>query len=124
MGDRGNIVIKDGNDDAPVWLYGHWAGHGMAAMLRTALKREQRWGDAPYLARIVFCEMIKGDEGGETGFGIATRLCDNEYPILVVDASDQTVHVASEELVPLGEKIPIKKFIEQDNDPRDGVEGF
>ena len=91
MGDRANIVIQDGEDE--VWLYTHWDGYRYEDALRDALAKRWRWDDAPYLARIIFEELIKGNEGTETGFGISTRMCDNEHPILVVDTDSQEVRL-------------------------------
>lgn len=97
MGDRANIVIKQ-HDNSRVWLYTHWTGYLQPAVLAAALLRGSgRWNDSPYLARIIFCEMVKGQEMGESGFGISTQMTDNEYPILVVDPDKMTVAVESEE---------------------------
>lgn len=90
MGDRGNIrVAMAPNAEVPdVWFYTHWAGSEMASVLQTALKRQERWDDGPYLARIIFETMIDRDRGGSIGYGIATACCDNEHVILrVVPAS-------------------------------------
>lgn len=101
MGDRGNIIVKQsglGEEAAPVWLYTHSGGYELADTLRRALARKQRWGDAPYLARIIFCEMLLGGEAdlkGDTGFGISTVQCDNGYDFLIVDPEAQTVAVVS-----------------------------
>ena len=86
MGDRANIAIEQG-DGTRVWLYTHWRGSELPATLQAALRRgEDRWCDGPYLARIIFEEMIRGDQGSLTGFGITTSEADNDgYPILVVD---------------------------------------
>jgi hypothetical protein len=90
MGDRGNIVVKDGADE--VWLYSHWSGTELPIVLRDALRRgADRHGDGPYLARIIFQEMI-GDDRGTTGFGIATRLTDNEHPVLFCDVDAEVVY--------------------------------
>jgi len=96
MGDRANIYIKE-DEKHGVYLYTHWGGYELPEKLRTALKRGKgRWNDAAYLARIVFCEMVKGDEEGSTGYGISSRLQDNEHPIIVVDTVKQTVTFADE----------------------------
>lgn len=89
MGDRGNIVFK--MEPADVWLYTHWCGTELAATLHTALSKRWRWRDDSYLARIVFCEMIKGQEDAETSYGIATSPPDNEHNILRVDCEKQEV---------------------------------
>lgn len=94
MGDRGNIVIRPTADtnQEDIWLYTHWSGSDLAEILARAMARRQRWTDAAYLARIIFCEMI-GKDGldKETGFGIATYQCDNEHDRLVVDVTNQTI---------------------------------
>ncbi len=96
MGDRANVAIKD--RDARVYLYTHWSGSDAPEIVRAALTRgEDRWSDAPYLARVVFCEMVKGSEGGTTGFGISTKIGDNEYPIIVVDCDTQEIYAEAEE---------------------------
>ena len=91
MGDRGNVYILDDlKEDTPgVYLYSHWGGYELPQMVARALvradaDRQNRWDDAPYLTRIIFCEMVKGYEEETTGFGISARRCDNEYPIVVV----------------------------------------
>ena len=60
------------------------------------LKRNQRWDDEPYLTRIIFSEMIKDNIEDETGYGISTYICDNSYPILVVDTEKQEVSIQHE----------------------------
>jgi hypothetical protein len=100
MGDRGNIVIKQNQyEDKPfqgVFLYSHWDGSDLPWTLQRALQRKARWNDVPYLARIIFCEMI-GNDTGETGYGISTSMCDNEHPLLIVDCEKQSIGLASPE---------------------------
>ena len=108
MGDRGNVVFKyeDGNK---IYFYSHWGGSGLKETVRKALIRAKgedgvvgsssgnngRWEDESYLARIVFCQMLK-EEGASfedlTGFGIAPYEVDNEHPLVVVDTKAQTVN--------------------------------
>lgn len=98
MGDRGNIKV------GKVYLYTHWGGSEITEILKSALIRGKgRWNDEPYLTRIIFCEMIKDDVMGDTGYGISTVICDNEYPILDVDCAKQTVN-----------GIPFKEFIKEE----------
>lgn len=90
MGDRGNIEVKD--EQGSVFLYSHWGGSELPATLASALDRGiGRWTDQPYLARIIFCEMVRGDVEGETGYGISYAECDPEHPTLVVDCTERTV---------------------------------
>jgi len=88
MGDRGNIKV------GKVYLYTHWGGSNLKTVLKKALSRKQRWNDEAYLTRIIFCEMIIEEEQGlneETGFGISTKIQDNENPILEVDVEHQEI---------------------------------
>lgn len=89
MGDRSNIAVKQ-YDGSTVYLYGHWMGEDSIKIAKTVLGREQRWSDHAYLARMIFSEMVKGDLDSDTGYGISTTMCDNEYPIIVLDPSTQT----------------------------------
>jgi len=94
MGDRGNIVVRDsGGKD--VVFYTHWAGYNIAAVVRRALAKECRWEDDPYLARIIFCELVKGNEEEETGFGIGRfTAADRQHPVVLVDIKKQMVFLA------------------------------
>lgn len=83
MGARSNIVIQDGEDR--IWLYGHWMGCSAVDHAAHGL-RSDRYDQASYLARIVFSSMVAGLETSETGFGISTRITDNQYPVLVIDS--------------------------------------
>jgi hypothetical protein len=99
MGDRANICIKTEPGTVPVYLYTHHGGESLPRVLQKAMDSEQgrkRWQDPAYLARIIFCKMIGGDVDGETGFGIASTICDNEHPILVVDCHKQRLGLALE----------------------------
>jgi hypothetical protein len=94
MGDRANIIVKDGSKN-PIFLYTHWAGSELPATLQEGLKRGRpRWDDDSYLTRILFCEMIQDDVLGETGYGISTSMPDNEHNYLIVDVPAQKVIVA------------------------------
>jgi hypothetical protein len=95
MGDRANVYIREA-ENLGVYLYTHWGGTELPEVVRVALARKERWDDAPYLARIVFCEMVKGSESDPTGYGISASLCDNSYPIIVLDTATQQVRFVKE----------------------------
>ena len=97
MGDRANIRIiqRQGglnHDEEAIYLYTHWGGEELPQVLARALAQHECWADEVYLARIIFCEMIKGQEAEARGFGISTYITDNEHPILNVDCKNQTVN--------------------------------
>lgn len=92
MGDRANVVVKTGNEQ--VCLYTHWCGSDLPDILRAALKRgKDRWTDSQYLTRIIFCEMVKSDAMGTTGFGISQSIGDGSDRVLWVDVRSETVQV-------------------------------
>jgi len=92
VGDRANIhVIADGETEG-VWLYTHWKGYKIHQILKTALIRgRERWDDSQYLARIIFCEMIKDNIMGLTGYGISSQIHDNDRAIIHVYSDKQTI---------------------------------
>jgi len=94
MGDRGNIKLNFGENFSPTYFYTHWEGSELPEILRDALIRgRDRWNDEPYLARIIFSEMIQNEVMSKTGYGISPYMCDNERPILVVNLTEGTVEV-------------------------------
>ncbi len=96
MGDRANVCVK-GEDGPPVFFYTHWRGTELPGIVARGLDRgRDRWGDTPYLRRVVFCELVAADVDGLAGFGISSSIGDNEYAILVVDDTKKTVGVALE----------------------------
>jgi len=102
MGDRANVVMRPayskvaGDGPQDIWLYAHSKGPGVLGAVYETLKRRQRWDDFAYLTRMVFCAMVKGEESGETGYGISTRMMDNEHDILVLDEATKTVSLFAE----------------------------
>ena len=91
MGDRANVHVRHDDLDSGVYLYTHWRGSELPRILRDALARKERWNDCQYLTRIIFCNMIEGEEDGSTGFGISSIIGDGDSRILWVDSSSQTV---------------------------------
>lgn len=95
MGDRANIYITNENgsgSDIGIYFYTHWSGHIWPEILRQALKfGEPRWGDDPYLVRILASRMFKGIEDDTIGGGISLSIGDNSYPVTVVDLATQEV---------------------------------
>ena len=97
MGDRGNIVVRQGDDKKDdVWFYTHRSGSKIGNTVKGALSKQWRWTDSSYLARIIFDSLTCGENGTETGFGISNRLQDNEHDIVVVDVPKQAVYTIKE----------------------------
>lgn len=84
MGDQGNIVVESQDDGGSIYFYSHWSGYRLPQVVAAALDRgRSRWDDYPYLNRILFCELVKGDEGGETGYGISITMGDGGTEVYV-----------------------------------------
>jgi len=107
MGDRAQVVITDNDElEGAVWLYTHWAGSELPSVVQSALKRQERWNDSEYLARIMFQEMI-GDDKSATGYGIGTsEHGDGEHPVLILNATNMVITVRGLH------HMPFKSFIE------------
>jgi hypothetical protein len=97
MGDRGNLFFVDGKAGgklAGVYMYTHWSGSALPALVKAALARGRgRWGDSQYLARIVFCELVQDSVLDETGYGLGTQIGDNEHAIIRIDDTRQRVSI-------------------------------
>lgn len=106
MGDRGNIVVRE--HDSEVWLYTHWSGSEIGDTLKAGLaKAPDRWSDGQYLARVIFQALV-GKDDGTTGYGISSRINDNEHPILVADCDSQRVFTVPESAVTKKGHLPTK----------------
>ena len=106
MGARANIRVKQSTTKPSyVYLYSHWKGESLTIDLKQALARKQRWDDESYLARIIFCQMVKGYEAEETGFGISTEITDNNFPVITVDPSKATVTIEGHKPIPFQDYI-------------------
>lgn len=91
MGNRGNVEVKF-KDAGSIFFYTHWTGSELNEVVANALIRgKERWDDDSYLARIVFCEMIKGHERELTGFGIAPFECEEGSPKVIIDTDFRLV---------------------------------
>lgn len=89
MGDRAQVLIKD----TGVYLYTHWESHKLQETVERAIAKKWRWNDPVYLARIIFDEMLKGQHGEETGFGISTSMQGDINLLITVNCAEQTVRV-------------------------------
>lgn len=106
MGDTANVLVRERNSQ--VYLYTHWNGSELPKIVQRALKRKQCWDDGQYLARIIFCEMIKGYEDGETGYGISSVVGDGNNRIVSVYVDDQTIQLNN------GNILSFEDFIEME----------
>jgi len=61
--------------------------------VKRALSKGWRWDDPEYLTRIIFCEMIKGSEDREAGFGIGTSQHGDVYKVVIINCLEKTVEL-------------------------------
>lgn len=94
MGDRRHVILHYRNGKE-IYFYTHWGGSELPQTVQNALKREQRWDDESYLARIIFSEMIKDEPNGETGYGIAPFYMESEYDDVEIYFEYQEVRIGS-----------------------------
>lgn len=91
MGDRANVKMTE--DGGSVWFYTHSAGSRLPELVRQGLENgRSRFGDSPYLNRILFDALTKGYIGETTGFGIDFRAGDGDDRVIVVDHDSNTVY--------------------------------
>lgn len=106
MGDRANIYVvdrpkaaADDTETTGIYLYNHYYGDEWVEELRQALAlpiARRRWTDPQYLTKIVADYLFRNLRDEETGGGISTMLCDNSYPITILDLTTGTVAFAAE----------------------------
>lgn len=96
MGDRACVVVRDA--DEQVALYTHWSGYRVLEDVRTAIDRgRDRWDDAPYLARIIFCQMVGVKSFFETtGYGIRATPPDDAR-VVYVDTQNGTIEYENDD---------------------------
>ena len=95
MGNRSQALIhQDSRSD--IYLYSHWDGSDIGNMVKRALQRRQRWDDPEYLTRIIFCEMVKDDIDGETGYGIGTQQHGDVDWLIEIDVPKQEISIGSQ----------------------------
>jgi len=93
MGNHANIYIQDSTDpsDPGVTLYTHWDKDEIAQDLQQVLSRKQRWNHPTCLVRMIFSQMIRGNETSGMGYGIQGGLHQRNEPTIIVDTGKQTV---------------------------------
>jgi hypothetical protein len=104
MGDCANVVFP--SEAGNVFLYTHMRGTQLPSIVKRALAVRNYWDDPAYLARIVFQSMLGLFREGVlilpkkgpyrwSGFGIGTRITENQWPLLVLDCTVQQVRFCS-----------------------------
>jgi len=91
MSNRAQVYMKDEG----IYLYQHCDGNMLMDKVVKAVQSpagKSRQDDPEYLARIIFCEMVRGNEEGSTGYGIGTKKHGDIIEYLVtVDCENKTI---------------------------------
>jgi hypothetical protein len=115
MGTRGNIRVHDGIPERGVVMYSHWDADTVLpqAVAKGLARGESRWGDFTYLARIIFCDLIRDDINGIAGYGLAADLrdVDGNDRVLDVNCDDQTVTYTGDWDDKSGDSVSFADFI-------------
>lgn len=92
MGDSALIMIKQAGQTAKnsvyICLSAHWKGPHVAIDLREGLNRG-RWSQPNFLAKNIFCEMVRGMEDDDSRFGLFASVVDDSSQNASSDDSDQ-----------------------------------
>lgn len=94
MGDRGNIVVKQGEGQF-IHVYTHWCGSELPKVLRSVIAAGDSLDDAPYLTHLIVVAVSKM-AGGES-VGVSCSPMDNERDVLLVDVDAQQVTLWSDD---------------------------
>ena len=101
MSNSGAIKVKY-SDGTAVYLYSHWGGDQLDTVARALDRARDRWSDEPYLARVLFSQMLldavspfaslERVVADTTGFGISPqRPLDLDTDPVTVDLEQQLV---------------------------------
>ena len=106
MGARANIVSRSGNEQ--VVMYSHWDGQEIVEIARRGIEKAVdagRGDDWQYFNRILFCELIKNDVDGSTGFGLSQEVHDGGDGLVEINLDSQTVSVNGSIHMPISDFI-------------------
>jgi hypothetical protein len=71
MGNRVTVSISGKDHEAPVNIYGHWAGDGVYQIVTDTLAASQRIGDGSYLtAQLIHAIFSEMGYNGKDSFGV------------------------------------------------------
>jgi hypothetical protein len=97
-----------------IYLYTHDHAARLTNDVYTALAARQRWDDADYLAKIIFCHMVPLEcWEQDRGYGIGTQLYVDVNLLISVDTVKQEVTITSAKDKTFFYRSSFKSFIEE-----------
>lgn len=98
MGDRRQLLLYEDDELEPfLYVYTHWGGSELKAVVANGLERGlSRWGDPPYMARILVSEVFMPDIDGTTNFGLSGKNIDSEHDDIHVHLNSRRVAIADQ----------------------------
>lgn len=97
MGDRrmAEIKLRDGS----LYVYTHSGGNALPDVAKAAiLAAKPRWGDEPYVTRILVDQLTKAGRDRETGYGLMLRASAEDFynddsPSVIIDLATQVLTI-------------------------------
>ena len=106
MGTRGQVCVRGNHGD--VYLYRHFDAQNLLNDVYVGLSYGQRWDDGDYIARMIFEQMISGNNDKVYSFGICTHQHSDIDLLVIVDCKKQEVIIEKKQLQI---KVPFDQYI-------------
>jgi len=88
----GQIEVKD--EFGSVFLYTHDLAYDLMHSVYDILSKRERWNDADYFTRMLFCRMIPPEQWYKSeGFGIGTQMYADIRFLILVDLVNKKITV-------------------------------
>lgn len=97
-----------------IYLYTHDGANSLVNDVHNTLSMRQRWDDADYLAKMVFCSMVPIEcRNTDRGYGIGTQLYADVNLIITLDTTTQVVMLQSATDMHCKFKMSFEKFVSE-----------
>lgn len=113
MGDRAHVYVHEG-DRAGVWIYTHWSGTRLPALVAAILDTPEargRLNDTGYFTRILI-DGLTADADPSLGWGVDTEPGDTTdgYRVVVIDTAVGTVQL-TRQTEPVGPPLSVDQYV-------------
>lgn len=99
-----------------VYLYTHDDAGSLTNNVHSTLAMRQRWDDADYLAKMVFCRMVSVEcWNTDRGYGIGTQLYADINLLVTLDTTTQTITLQSATDMHYRFKMSFEEFVSEFN---------